>query len=273
MRPSTDEALGCLHEAAPAANVAAKRGALKLPGRAAPGVELLRILMLDDGSFVSEALANVIDLQPDMHLVGQANTAQAALELAELLSPDLVIVDFILADGSGESAARAIRELLPETKVVFLAADDDDERIRTALATGATGYLLKSERFDGLIARLRRVADGELVFSPPIGQRILKLLASSVAPPPRYIKPAPDATKPRKLAVLAALSDREIAILNLIGQGYTNRVIAAILKISLRSVEYHRANLKNRLGLHSRAELVSYAEKQGLVRRPAYRTP
>jgi two-component system response regulator NreC len=229
------------------------------------------VLVVDDHALVLEGLVSLLSAQADMEVVGQAGTAREAIKLAEQLRPDLLLIDFALPDGSGDGAVRAIRALLPDTKAVFLTVHDDDERFQAAIAAGATGYLLKSIRAADLIKKLRCVANGEVALSPPLGRRVLAKLSSRSLEAPQ--PPAPAAAEPivpLDPAVLAVLSDREITLLRLIGQGYTNRRIADALKLSLRTVEYHRANLAHRLGLHNRAELVRYAISQGLLPRLAW---
>lgn len=270
MQPTTYEGPGRLYEAPEAPGGFAERGAVNKPNPAASPGGRLRILIVDDHTLVREGLVSLIDEQPDMQVVGQAGTAREAIRLARELSPDLLLVDFGLPDGSGDGVVRALRASMPELRAVFLSVHDDDERLHAAIAAGATGYLIKGIRASELLAGLRRAANGEIVLSPPLGRRILARLSQRppVAPPDPEL-PAADPIVPLDPAVLAALSDREITLLRLIGQGYTNRCIADALKLSLRTVEYHRANLAHRLGLRSRAELVRYAIKQGLLPRMA----
>jgi DNA-binding NarL/FixJ family response regulator len=162
-------------------------------------------------------------------------------------------MDFTLPDGTGEEATRTILAALPATKIVFLTVHDDDERLFAAIAAGASGYLLKSVRSADLLSRLRGVVRGEVAFSPSVAQRILEVVARQ------------SQWRQAATPVLTELTEREIEVLRLIVQGHTNRQIADTLKLSVRTVEYHRANMTSKLGLHSRADLVRYAAAHGLL--------
>jgi two-component system, NarL family, response regulator NreC len=212
----------------------------------------IRILVVDDHVLVREGLVSLIEPQPDMLVVGQAGSVREAIALAERLRPEVILMDFTLPDGTGEEATRAILETLPDAKIVFLTVHDDDERLFGAIAAGAVGYLLKSVRSAELLQRLRGVMQGEVAFSPAMERRILDAVARR---PPRRAE----------VAGHDALTDREVAILRLIVQGNTNRQIADTLMLSVRTVEYHRANVTSKLGLHSRADLVQYAATHGLL--------
>lgn len=212
-----------------------------------------RLLIVDDHALVREGLANLISAQPDLDVVGQAGSMREAITMARDLHPDVVLMDFTLPDGTGDEATRMILAALPATKIVFLTVHDDDERLFAAISSGAVGYLLKSVRSADLLSRIRDVVRGEVALSPSIGRRIFEKLARQ------------QAADAGASAPVAALSEREADILRLIVQGHTNRQIAAALSLSVRTVEYHRANLMDKLGLHSRAELVRYAAEHGLL--------
>lgn len=213
----------------------------------------IRILLVDDHVLVREGLVGLIDTQPDLQVVGQAGSIREAVLLARRLRPDLVLMDFTLPDGSGDEATRAILTMLPDTKIVFLTVHDDDQRIVAALSAGATGYLLKSIRSADLLSRLRGVVHGDVALSPAIGRRILEQFAR-----------LPTRTPPPQTSI-EELTERESEILRLIVQGLTNRQVADALNLSVRTVEYHRANLTSKLGLTTRADLVRYAAEHGLL--------
>jgi two-component system response regulator NreC len=224
------------------------------PAVAATGAPV-RLLIVDDHALVREGLASLIHAQPDMDVVGQAGSMREAISMARELQPDLILMDFTLPDGTGDEATRVILAALPATKIVFLTVHDDDERLFAAISSGAVGYLLKSVRSADLLSRLRDVARGEVALSPTIGRRIFEKLARQQA----AHTPGP--------ATVADLSEREVEILNLVVRGHTNRQIAGALSLSVRTVEYHRANMMDKLGLHDRADLVRYAAEHGLLNR------
>jgi two-component system, NarL family, response regulator NreC len=224
-------------------------GALQLP---------LRIVVVDDHVLVREGLVGLISSQPDLEVVGEAGSVREALALVRNLRPDLILMDFSLPDGTGDEATRVILSTLPNTKIIFLTVHDDDERLFAAISAGAVGYLLKSIRSADLLSRLRGVMRGDVTFSPSIGQRILEKLSHL----PKAELPA---VARRNAPPAEELTEREIEILRLIVQGFTNRQIADALRLSVRTVEYHRANLTSKLDLHSRADLVRYAAEHGLL--------
>lgn len=213
----------------------------------------LQILLVDDHALVREGLASLINAQPDMQVIGEAGSVREAIAQAHALHPDLILMDFSLPDGKGDELARVIISTLPESKIVFLTVHDDDETLFAAISTGAVGYLLKNMRSSELISRLRGLAHGDVALAPAMAQRVLE----------RFKRQG----EPRSLPADAheQLTKRETTILRLIVKGHTNRQIGDILKLSVRTVEYHRANLTGKLGLHTRADLVRYATEHGLI--------
>lgn len=232
--------------AAPDAKPAASQAAAARPAPPA------RIMVVDNHVLVREALVNLIDAQPDMRVVRQAGSLHEAVATVQQAAPDLVVIEFTLPDGDGAQAARQLLAGRPETRVVILTAHDDDDCLFAAVTAGAVGYLLKSITTADLLDRLRGVMRGEVALSPRLGQLLLAQAAHSGAP------------RPAQLPAAEQLTARELEILGLLVQGHTNRQIADVLKLSVRTVEYHRANLTSKLGLQSRAALIHYAMERGL---------
>jgi two-component system response regulator NreC len=148
----------------------------------AAGSSQIGVLVVDDHVLVREGLISLIASQPDLRVVGQAGSVREAIATAQRVCPTVILMDFTLPDGTGDEATRALLAILPEAKVLFLTVHDDDERLFAAIASGASGYLVKSVRAAELLARLRDVAQGEVAFSPAITQRILDAVARR---PPR----------------------------------------------------------------------------------------
>jgi DNA-binding NarL/FixJ family response regulator len=220
---------------------------------AAPPARPIRVIVVDDHALVREGLVSLLEPQPDLLVVGQAGSMRDAIRLAHSVRPDVVLMDSTLPDGMGDEATRVILSALPDTKIVFLTVHDDDERLFAAIAAGAVGYLLKSVRSADLLSLLRSVAHGDVALSPTIGRRILEKFSHLPT------------LRPVEQLTTEALTEREVEVLRLIVQGYTNRQIANALSLSVRTVEYHRANLTSKLGVHSRVDLVRYATKHGLL--------
>jgi DNA-binding NarL/FixJ family response regulator len=216
----------------------------------------IKVLIVDDHVLVREGLVNLIDPQPDLQVVGEAGSVAEAITLANSTRPDLILMDFTLPDGTGDTAAREILAALPNTKIVFLTVHEDDQRLFAAISVGAAGYLLKSVRSADLLNRLRAVMRNEVALSPGIGPRILEEFARLPA------------LRPSSPSAIDELTEREVQILRLIVEGHTNRQIGEALNLSVRTVEYHRANVTSKLGLHSRAQLVRYATERGLLDPP-----
>lgn len=223
---------------------------------APPAAPPTRIMLVDDHALAREGLSSLIEAQADLLVVGHAGSIREAVSLARNLRPEVVLMDFALPDGTGDEATRQILAALPETKIVFLTVHDDDERLFAAISAGAVGYLLKNVRTADLLSQVRGVARGQVALSPSIGRRVLD----------RFARPARVA--PVQFAADHELSEREVDVLRQIAWGYTNRQIADALSLSIRTVEYHRANLSDKLDLHSRADLVRYAARHGFLDSP-----
>jgi DNA-binding NarL/FixJ family response regulator len=186
----------------------------------------------------------------DMQVVGEAGDGQEALKQVLLLQPDLVLLDLSLPGIGGIEITRQIKEQRPATVVLILTVFEDASLLREALQAGASGYILKRAAGEELISAIQAVMRGDLYVHASLTRALLDGLA-----PASQARPAGEET----------LTRREIDVLRLIVQGYTNRQIADALTISIRTVESHRANLMSKLDLHSRVELVRYAAQVGLL--------
>jgi len=210
----------------------------------------MRILIVDDHGVLRAGLRALLNAEPDLHVVGEAADGQTGLRLATELSPDLVLMDITMPGMSGIQVTRQLKETLPGTRVLILTLHEDESLLREAIRAGASGYILKQAVEAELISAIRAVGRGELYIHPAMTRALLK----DVSP---LLVPEENPTEP--------LSPRELEVLRLVAQGHTNRQVAEMLHLSVRTVESHRANLMDKLGLSSPAQLVRYAIEHGFL--------
>lgn len=209
----------------------------------------IRILLADDHGILRAGLRNLLNAEPEFEVVGEAADGIQALEMAEQTDPDLILVDINMPNMGGIEMLQQLRAKQNATKVLMLTVHEDDGLLKKAIRAGASGYLVKRAAESELINAIRTVMQGDMYVHPSMTRALLK----DLVPPPS--RPADDNT----------LTHREIEVLRMVARGYTNNQIAETLSISARTVEGHRANLMGKLGLHSRVELVEYAEQHGLM--------
>ncbi len=211
----------------------------------------IRILLADDHKIVRDGLRSLIEHQPDMEVVGEAQNGRETIELVEELMPDVVLMDVGMPELNGIEATRRITDEHRAVKVVGLSMHSDGQFVTEMLEAGASGYLLKDSAFEELSTALHEVAGDRMYLSPKIAgsaideyQRRLSSGASGRSSP---------------------LSPREREVLQLLAVGLVSKQIAARLGISVKTVETHRSRLMKKLGIHSVAELTKYAIRQGLT--------
>lgn len=212
-------------------------------------MEKLRILLAEDHRILREGLKRLIDEQPNMEVVGEADNGVAAWQKARELEPDIVLMDISMPRLNGAEATIKIKELCPNVKIVALTGHRASAYLNEVLKAGASGYVLKQAAIDELIEAIQIVAKG--------GNYIDRASRDSLINSPlnkRVYRGEPQG-KP--------LSQREIQILSLVANGYTNKEIANELAISVKTVETHKANSMQKLDLKSRAEIVDYARFRG----------
>lgn len=207
----------------------------------------IRVALCDDHRVVRSGLRRLLEDEPDLDVVGDVGTCSEAIALAGREQPDVFVMDLDLPDGSGIDASRQVVAVSPSTKVLVLTVHDDLGYLRNAFVTGAAGYLVKDAADVELVLAIHTVASGQQYVHPSLGAALL-------APPPG---------SPRGPG--GELSDREVEVLRLLSLGHTNADIAERLYVSVRTVETHRAHIQQKLNLHSRAELASFARTAGLL--------
>ena len=205
----------------------------------------IRVLLVDDHSLVRRGFRRMLEDESDMEVVGEAGNGEDSIKLAKELHPQVVVMDCALPGMNGLQATRQIIEDSPDTAVLMLSMHTENTWVRQAIEDGAKGYILKNAIELELGAAIRKVAAGETVFDPQVEQR--------------------SALKGERSA---ALTQRELEVLQMIVDGKSNKEIAAILDLSANTIAVHRANIMNSLGIHKTAELVVYAIRAGLVSVP-----
>lgn len=214
---------------------------------AEPGQGTIRIVLADDHAVVRSGLKMLLETESDFEVVAEAGDTDGAKRYVSGHRPEVLVLDLNMPGGSSLEAIPEIRERNPDTQIVVLTMQQEPAYARHALSAGALGYVLKEAADDELVEAVRRAARGESYLNPRLGAR---LAAEPAAGPPDD------------------LSEREVDVLRLIALGHTNAEIADQLYLSVRTVETHRAHIQQKLKLSSRAELVAYALKRGLIKAP-----
>lgn len=208
----------------------------------------LRVLLADDHAVVRAGLKALVDRQPDMTVIGEAADGLEVLSLAQSCQPDVVVMDLSMPRLNGADATQQLRERYPQIKILVLSVHEDATYLRRVLEAGATGYVLKHAAAESLIAAIRQVASGAIYLDPALGDLLVQTVIGG---------------KDRSAAAPVALSEREVMVLRLIAQGYSNKEIAAQFDLSVKTVETYKARAMEKLGLTSRVELVRYAAAHG----------
>jgi two-component system, NarL family, response regulator NreC len=211
---------------------------------------MTKVLIADDHAIVRAGLRALLGEEKAMELVGEASGGYEAIELVESTRPDVLVLDLSMPDLDGISVTRKIKPDFPNLRILILTLHEDEALLKEAIKAGAAGYILKKAAESELISAIQTILRGELYVDPSM---VLGLVMDSRQSP----HPLSASTE--------FLTPREIEVLKLIVDGYTNRQIGEKLTISFRTVDGHRANISDKLGLHSRVELVRYAREHGLI--------
>ncbi|MFE6485652.1 response regulator [Streptomyces sp. NPDC057757] len=213
----------------------------------------IRVFLLDDHEVVRRGLTDLLDSEPDISVVGDADSVEHALVRGPALRPDVAVLDVRLPDGDGISVCRELRSRMPELACLMLTSFDDEEALLDAIMAGAAGYVLKQIKGSDLVAAVRTVASGQSMLDPTTTARLMRSLRADPAEGPAL---APE---------LASLSPRERDILALIGDGLTNREIGKRLYLSEKTVKNHISRLLAKLGVQRRVQAAVMA---GNLERP-----
>jgi two-component system, NarL family, response regulator NreC len=214
-------------------------------------MNVYKVLICDDHAVVRAGLQLILEKEKDFQLVGEAENAEQAIELAAYHQPDLVLMDISMPGANGLQAIPRLQAAAPQAKVLILTVHDDEAYFFQALQVGAAGYVLKGASVSELLAALRLVIQGGVPIPRTLTPRLLD----------DYLERANQRAVPSE----DPFSKREREILGLICKGRTNKQIAEELFLSVRTVERHRSTIMRKAGLQNRAELVAYAVRQGLL--------
>jgi len=216
-------------------------------------MKTVRILLADDHTVVRKGLRLLLESHPGFEVVADAADGRGAVALAEQHTPDVVVMDVAMPVLNGIEAARQITARLPHTAVVFLSMHSDESYVLRALKSGGRGYLLKDSAEADLINAVRAVTEGKSFFSPAISKMMMEDHMRELRE--RQIEDSYE-----------LLTTREREVLQLLAEGKSNKEVAAVLNLSLYTVETHRGNILQKLDLHSGAELILYAIRKGVIR-------
>lgn len=219
--------------------------------RAGPlSMKPIRILIADDHELVRQGVRQTLETNPEWEVIAEAANGREAVELAERLQPEIAVLDLSMPELNGLEAIRRIVQIAPQIRILVLSIHDSETLIHEVLAAGAKGYLLKSDAARDLVSAVQSLADGRPFFTAKVSQALLDSFLS--------------ASTPKRVEERSRLTPREQEIVRLVADSKTNKEIASLLSISVRTVETHRSNIMEKLGIHSISDLVLYAIRNGL---------
>jgi DNA-binding NarL/FixJ family response regulator len=215
------------------------------PGQPERKAGQIRVFLLDDHEIVRRGVADLLSAEPDITVVGEAGTAASALARIPALRPDVAVLDVRLPDGDGVSVCREVRSKMPGVACLMLTSFGDDEALFDAIMAGAAGYVLKQIRGTDLVGAVRTVAAGESMLDPEAASRVMRHMREQAA------RPGP----------LAGLTAQEQRILELIGEGLTNRQIGERMFLAEKTVKNYVSGLFAKLGMERRTQAAAYAAR------------
>ena len=212
----------------------------------------IRVLLAEDHTIVRKGLRSLLDSEADIEVIGEAEDGRQAVEMAGELMPDVVLMDITMPSLNGFEATRQIKQRFPDVKVLVLTMHANEEYVFQILRAGASGYVVKKAAPTELVSAIRAVHRSESFLSPSISRTVIE----------EYIQQAEAMSRQDGYE---RLTPREREVLQLVAEGHSSREIAEVLSVSVKTVETHRANLMDKLGLHSVAELTQYAIRRGVI--------
>jgi DNA-binding NarL/FixJ family response regulator len=222
----------------------------------------IRILIVDDHALFRVGISNIVGREKDFEVIGEADSSRSAIEAAETLNPDVILMDASLPSPGGIETTQRIRRELPATAIVVMAADEDEEALFASIKAGAAAFVVKDISPEDLVHVIRRVSGGEFLINdkvfakPAVASRVLKEF--------RELAVYGQEAQP----IFAPLSPREVEILDNIAQGMTNKQVAYALSISEQTVKNHMSSILRKLAVNDRTQAVVYAMRQGWIKMP-----
>lgn len=212
----------------------------------------IRLLIADDHKIMREGLKALVEKEPDIAVVGEADTGAKTVSMVQKLSPHIVVMDISMPDMNGIEATRKIVKMNNNVKIVALSGHADQHFVREMMTAGASAYILKDTAYEELIRAIREVLKGKKYLSPDIARGVLDA----------YVK----LSKPTsENSAFVVLTDREREVLQMIAEGKSTKEIAGDVGVSVKTIETHRRNIMEKLDLHSIAELTKYAIREGVT--------
>ncbi len=213
-----------------------------------------KVLLVDDHTIVRQGIKALLDTQEGIEVVGEAEDGREAIEKVKQMAPNVIVIDITMPNLNGIEATRQIKKINPEIKVLVLTVHDNEEYIHRILQAGASGYLLKESAVSDLVSAINAVEKDDIFLSPSISKVVVK----------DYIRHVE--TESGDFDSLNILTNREREVLQLIAEGHTNKEIARILKLSIKTIDVHRSHIMDKLNIHDITGLVKYSIRKGLIK-------
>lgn len=223
---------------------------------------MIKVLLVDDQTLIRQGIRLLLEIEPDIQVIGQAADGRAALAQVEALHPDVVLMDVRMPEMDGVAATRTLSTRFPEVKVIILTTFEDDETVFEGLKAGARGYLLKDISSEEMAQAVRKVAAGEALIQSRLTRKVLAEFSRLAAATDRQ---ASINTGPGTPALPVALTERELEVLQVLARGLSNREIADQLVITEGTVKNHVSSLIDKLGVRDRTQAVLKAQDLGLI--------
>jgi DNA-binding NarL/FixJ family response regulator len=230
-----------------------------------PTTVSIRVLLADDHDILRQGLKMLLSMQQEMQVVGEARTGREAALMTQELKPDVVVMDISMPDMDGLEACQLIRSQQPSTQVLMLTMHESEEYFLRALRMGAAGYLVKKAAPSDLSMAINAIAQGGAFLYPGLAKALIRSYVMSPVPASPALHDHETMNTSSLAQALRILTPREVEVLRLVAEGRTNQEIADQLTLSIKTVQTHRANVMEKLGLRDITHLVRFAVKHGLI--------